>query len=88
VCGRRIVIGVLTVNVLALVGGDATNGKLSVGGLSSAITTRQIVDDQSGNLVARNILDCVLDDADLVTGVAINMLDLDRLQIEGRLTST
>jgi hypothetical protein len=71
--------GILTVNVLALVGVDATDGKLSVRGLGSAVTTRKIVDDQSGNLVAGNVLDSILDDADLVTGVAINWLESKRL---------
>jgi hypothetical protein len=51
----------LTVNVLGLVGAQATDWKLSVGGLSSAITTGEIVDDQSGNLVTRNVLDRILD---------------------------
>tara|TARA_R110002003_G_scaffold48_46_gene4288 strand:+ start:4585 stop:5109 length:525 start_codon:yes stop_codon:yes gene_type:complete len=60
----------LTVNVLALVGAYATNGKLSVGGLSSAITAGKIVDDESGDLITRNILDAILDDRDLGTGVA------------------
>ena len=44
----------LTVNVLALVGGDITSGKFTVGGLGGAIASREIVDDESTELVARN----------------------------------
>jgi hypothetical protein len=61
---------ILTVNVLGLVNAQAAYGKLSVGGLGGAITTGQVVDDQSGDLVARNVLDAILDDGDLGTGVA------------------
>jgi hypothetical protein len=38
-------VGILTVNVLGLVGGNTADGKLSVGGLGGTITTGQIVDD-------------------------------------------
>jgi hypothetical protein len=61
---------ILTVNVLGLVGVEAADRKLSVRGLSSAIATREIVNDQGGNLVTRYVLDGVLDHVDLGTGVA------------------
>lgn len=65
----------LTVNVLSLVDVQAANGKLSVGGLSSAITAGKVVDDESGNLVARNVLDAILNNlVDLGTGVAIKII--------------
>lgn len=59
----------LTVNVLRLVGGEITNSKLAVRSLGSAITARQIVDDQSSDLVARNVLQVFLDDGDTGHGV-------------------
>jgi hypothetical protein len=58
-----------TVNVLRLVPGNAANGELSVGGLSGAVTAGKIVNDESGDRVARNVLDRVLDDIDLGDGV-------------------
>jgi hypothetical protein len=62
---------ILTIDVLSLVRAQATDGKLSVGCLGSTITTGQIVDDQSSNLITRNVLDAVLDNlVDLRTGVA------------------
>jgi hypothetical protein len=64
----------LTVNVLSLVRAQATDRKLSVGCLGSAITTGEIVDDQSSNLVATDILDAVLNNRDLVTGVASDLI--------------
>lgn len=66
----------LTVNVLGFVGGEAAHRKLSIGGLGSAITTRKIVNDQGGDLVTRNVFDTILDDGDLVTGVAIQHVSL------------
>jgi hypothetical protein len=75
----------LTVNVLALVGGNATDGKLSVGSLGGAITTGQIVDDQSGDLITRNVLDGVLDDVDLFAGVAGDPVRLP-MRIQGKST--
>jgi hypothetical protein len=68
---------ILTVNVLGLVCGQAADGELSVGGLGGAITTGQIVDDQSGNLITGHILDGVLDNVDLLTGVAKNFVRFD-----------
>jgi hypothetical protein len=61
---------VLTVNVLGLVNAQAANWEFSVGGLGGAITAGKVVDDQSGDLVARNVFDAILDDGDLVTGIA------------------
>jgi hypothetical protein len=62
---------VFTVNVLSLVRAQATDGKLSIGCLGSTITTGQIVDDQSSNLVTRDVLDAVFDNlVDLGTCVA------------------
>jgi hypothetical protein len=61
---------VLTVNVLGLVNVQATNWKFSVGCLGGAITAGKVVDDQSSDLVARNVLDAILNDGDLVTGIA------------------
>ena len=52
--GRRA--RLLTVNVLGLVGGEITSSKFTVGGLGGAITAGKIVDDESGELVAGNIL--------------------------------
>jgi hypothetical protein len=72
----------LTVDVLGLVGVDATNGKLSVGGLSGAITTRKIVDDQGGNLITRNVLDGILDHVDLCTSVASDYVRFTMVQTE------
>jgi hypothetical protein len=60
----------LTVNVLSLVRAQTTDRKLSVGCLGSAITTGEIVDDQSSNLVATDVLDAVFNNRDLVAGVA------------------
>lgn len=63
----------LTVNVLGLVGAQATDGKLSVGGLGGAVTAGKVVDDKSSNLVTRNVLDAILNNLiDLGTGVATN----------------
>jgi hypothetical protein len=76
----------LTVNVLGLVYIQATDGKLSVGCLGGAITAGKIVDDQSSNLVTRDILDAVLDDGNLVTGVASNLVRLHTVRIKSRLT--
>jgi hypothetical protein len=67
----------LTVNVLALVNADLANGKLTVRGLSSTVTARKIVDDESGDLVARNVLDAILDNGDLVTRIAVLSLALN-----------
>lgn len=61
----------LTVNVLGLVGGNIASSEFTVGRLGGAITARKIVDDESGELVARNVLQVVLDDRDTGTGVAI-----------------
>ena len=60
----------LTVNVLALVGGNITSSKFTVGGLRGAVTTGEIVDDEGGELVAGNVLQVFLDNADASTGVA------------------
>lgn len=60
----------LTVNVLGLVDVQLTNGKLTVGGLSSTITSWKIVDDQGSDLVAGDVLDAILNNLDLGTGIA------------------
>lgn len=65
---------VLTVDVLGFVGGKITSGKFTVGGFGSTITAWQIVDDQSGDLIARNVLQVLLNDTDTGTGVATNAL--------------
>lgn len=59
----------LTVDVLPLVDSDVTNGKFTVGGLSGAVTAGEIVDDESSKLVARNLLQGVLEDIDLGAGI-------------------
>jgi hypothetical protein len=78
-------VGILTVNVLGLVGGNTADGKLSVGGLGGTITTGQIVDDQSSDLVTRNVLDGIFNDVDLRTGVTIESVRLE-LHFKGRST--
>lgn len=61
----------LTVNVLALVGGDISGGKLTVGGLGCAVTAREVVDDEGGKLITGDVLEVVLDDRDAGTGVTV-----------------
>jgi hypothetical protein len=63
----------LTVNVLGLVDVDLTNSKLAVGGLGCTVTTGQVVDDECGDLVARNVFDTILDDLDLCAGVTASL---------------
>jgi hypothetical protein len=46
----------LTVNVLGLVGGNIAGSEFTVGGLGGTITAGKIVDDESGELVAGNVL--------------------------------
>jgi hypothetical protein len=60
----------LTINVLGLVPGEGADRKLSVGGLGGAITTRQIVNDETDDSVARNSLDHFIDDRNLGDGIA------------------
>lgn len=60
----------LTVNVLCLVDIELANSKLTIGGLCSTVTTRKVVNDKGGNLVAADILDGVLSGSDLSTSVA------------------
>ena len=60
----------LTVNVLCLVDIDLANGKLTVGGLSGAVTAGKVVNDKGSNLVATDVLDGILDGSDLGAGVA------------------
>jgi hypothetical protein len=59
-----------TVNVLRLVGGKVTSSEFTVRGLSGAVTAGKVVDDKGRELVARNVLEVVLDDGDTSTGVA------------------
>lgn len=53
--------GTLTVNVLCLVHIELTNSKFTVRSLRSTITAREVVDDESSNLVASNVLNGILD---------------------------
>lgn len=46
--------GQLTVDVLALVCRDITGGKLAVGRLGGAVTSGQIVDDETQDVLTRN----------------------------------
>jgi hypothetical protein len=64
----------LTVNVLRLVNVDLAYSELTVGGLGCAVTTGQVVDDERGNLTARNVFDAIFDNRDLVTSVTIYVL--------------
>lgn len=59
-----------TVNVLGLVDVELADSKFTVRGLGGAVTAGKIVDDESRELVARNLLEGVLDDVDLGTVVA------------------
>lgn len=61
----------LTVDVLALVGGEVSGSELTVRGLSCAVTAGKVVDDESGKLVARNVLEVVFNDRDTGTSVTI-----------------
>ena len=59
----------LTVNVLGLVDVEVTDSQFTVGGLGGTITARKVVDDESSELVAGNILQVFFDDGDTSTGV-------------------
>ena|SRR5690242_25203 len=67
---RSQLLDILTVNVLRLVNVELTNSELTVGSLSSAITAWEVVDDKSSDLVATNVLNCILDGGDLSPGIA------------------
>lgn len=60
----------LTVNVLCLVDVDLANSQLAIGSLGSAVTTRKVVDDEGGDLIAANVLDVVFDLSNLGASVA------------------
>jgi hypothetical protein len=80
---------ILTVNVLSLVHVQATDGKFSVRCLRSTITARKIVNNQSSNLVAGNVLDAVFDDGNFVAGVASNLIKTQlNVASPSQLTST
>jgi hypothetical protein len=66
--------GKLTVDVLALVGRDISCSELTVGGLGCAVTAGKVVDDESGELVARNVLEVVLNDRNAGTSVTNKLL--------------
>jgi hypothetical protein len=79
----------LTVDVLRLVHTQATDGKFSVGCLRSAITARKIVDNQSRDLVTRDVFDAVFDNGNLVTGVARSLIRIQSSATSpSQLTST
>jgi len=59
----------LTVNVLGLVDVDLANLQLTVGGLGGTITAGKIVDDDAEDLLARNILDGLLEPLNGGSGV-------------------
>jgi len=61
---------VLTVDVLALVLGDLADLELAVGGLGGAVTAREIVDDETQDVVAGDVLEGGLDLGDVGDGVA------------------
>ena len=67
----------LTVNVTGLVGGKITSSKFTVGSLSGTITAGEIVDDQSGDLVARDVLQVILDNGDTSDGVTTSGISLN-----------
>ena len=48
---------VLTVNVLSLINVDLANLQFTVGGLGSTVTAGKIVDNNTEDVFARNILD-------------------------------
>lgn len=62
--------GVLTVNVLRLVLGDLANLQFTVGGLGGAITAGQVVDDDTQDVVARDVGKSRLKPRDVLDGVA------------------
>ena len=59
----------LTINVLGLVAVDLADGQLTVGGESSTVTARQVVDDNTKDLIARNALKSRLKTVDVLNGV-------------------
>lgn len=61
----------LTINVLSLVSVESTDWEFSVGGLSGAITAWKIVDDETDDLIARNVLDQWAGDLNLGDGITI-----------------
>lgn len=61
----------LTINIFALVDAELADSKFTVGGLGGAITTGQVVDDESGDLVTADVLEVVLDNGDTGTGIAM-----------------
>jgi len=78
----------LTVDVLGLVLADLTNLQLTVGGLGGAVTAGKIVDNDTQDLVARNISDSGLELGDVRDGVepqeGTDISNLLRLGLDAR----
>lgn len=64
------VVGALTINVLGLVLGELANLQFTVGGLGGAVTAREIVDDETQDVVARNtVIKDRLELVDVLNGI-------------------
>src|SRR4051812_32586780 len=63
--------GMLTVNVVALVLADLADLELSVGGLGSAVTAGQVVDDKSEDVCAGDIFEGGLDLGNVRDGITL-----------------
>lgn len=67
-------LGVLTVNVLGLVGGDVAGSEFAVGRLGRAVASWEVVDDEGSELVAGNVFEVVLYDGDASTRVTVRCI--------------
>jgi hypothetical protein len=61
----------LTIDVLSLVPVQGANREFSVGGFRGAVTARQIVDDQTEDMIAWHILKSRLNTVNVGDGVAV-----------------
>ena len=86
-CGRGYEEG-LTINILGLVPVELANLELAVGGLGSAITAGQVINDQTQDVVAGDVLERGLQLGNVLDRVqpqeAADVGDLGRLGRQGR----